>query len=277
MKLWPAIIALLMTTSAFALTNSTPALSDSWTNVMQIRSDAPDSQGNDAPGFCNATLIHKNVLITAAHCVKLAYISGMKKIDIEVGQYKYITRRTDGQTVRVGYAQKYKLSKDVHIELPIALADKIHRRGEKATIDPTEDMALLWWNEETPEFNDIAVADIVSPSEHATILKNFSQTSLTALTVNPFSEMTLDTKRMATLNNFKWNGYVYSKSLSRVEEGDSGAPLFALIGGKFKIFAVVKGKASTIFENWDAYSAVNPHVCQLARSLPTFIQISSCK
>lgn len=272
-----AVLALAISPNVFALTNSSPALSDSWTNVMQIKSDAPDSTGDTTPGYCNATLIHKNVLITAAHCVKLAYISGVKKIDVEVGQYKYMTRKTDGQTVRIGYAQKYLLSKNVQIEFPATLVDKIQRRGEKANIDPTEDIALLWWNEETPEFNDIVIADIVSPNEYAAILKNFSQTSFTALTINPFSEMSLDTKRMASLNNFKWNGYVYSKSASRVEEGDSGAPLFAMIGGKFKIFAVVKGKASTIFDNWDAYTAINPHVCQLAKTLPTFIQISACK
>lgn len=276
-KLTIISLAFALANSAFALTNSVPALSDNYTNIMQIRSDAPDSTGDTAPGFCNATLIHKNVLITAAHCVKLAYISGMKKIDIEVGQYKYVTRRTDGQTVRIGYAQKYKLSKDVHIELPTSLVNKIHRRGEKASIEPTEDMALIWWNEETPEFNDIALADIASPAEHAAILKSFAQTTFTAMTINPFSEPSLDTKRMATLNNFKWSGYVYSKSTSRVEEGDSGSPLFATINGKMKIFAVVKGKASTVFNNWDAYAAINPHVCVLAKNLPTFIQFSACK
>lgn len=281
LKMWKPAALLAMTLSlsinAHALTNSTPALADSWMNVVQIRSDAPDSQGNDAPAFCNATLIHKNVLITAAHCVKLAYISGMKKIDIEVGYYKYITRRTDGQTVRIGYVPKTKISKNVNIELPRDLAEKIQRRGEKATISPSEDMAIIWWPEDTPELNDVSVAEIASPLEHAAILKNFSQTTFTALTINLFSEPSLDTKRMSTLDKFKWSGYVYSKSISRVEEGDSGAPLFATINGKMKIFAVVKGRASTVFDNWDAYSAINPHVCALAKSLPTFIQIQACK
>lgn len=271
------LVVLFSITNAFALTNSTPALSPDWTNVMQISSGAPDSKGDTTPGYCNATLINKNVLITAAHCVVLAYISGMKKIDIEVGQYKYITRKTDGKVVRIGYAQKYKLTKNVNVELPRTLTDKIARRGEKASIAPTEDVALLWWNEETPEFADIAVSDIVTPIEHENLIKNITQTSLSIVTINPFSEMSLDTKRMATLNNYKWSGYVYSKSVSRVEEGDSGAPLFAMINGKFKIFAVVKGKASTIFDNWDAYSAVGPHLCQIANTLPTFIKIPACQ
>lgn len=283
MTLWKSVALLVLTlstsisTNAYALTNSTPALSDSWMNVVQIRSDAPDSQGNDAPAFCNATLIHKNVMITAAHCVKLAYISGMKKIDVEVGQYKYVTRRTDGQTVRIGYAPKFKFSKNVNIELPRELADKIQRRGEKATISPAEDVAIIWWPEETPELNEIAVSEIVSPLEHAAVLKNFATTPFTVLTINLFSEPSLDTKRMSTLNKVKWSGYVHSKSTGRVEEGDSGAPLFASFDGKLKIFSVVKGRASTVFDNWDAYSAINPHLCSMAKTLPTFIQIQACK
>ncbi|MBC7539378.1 MAG: trypsin-like serine protease [Bacteriovorax sp.] len=263
--------------NCFALTNSIVAESPEWTNVMQIKSEAPDSTGDTTPGYCNATLINHNVLITAAHCVKLAYISGMKKIDIQIGYYKYITRKTDGKLVRIGYVAKYNLTKNVNVELPRSLIDKISHSGEKSTIDPTEDVALIWWNEETPEMADIQVADIVSPAEHNSLIKNISQTTLQAVTVNPFSEMSLDTKRIATLNNFKWSGYVYSKSQSRVEVGDSGAPLFAKINGKFKILAVVKGKASTVFDNWDAYAGVNPHLCQMAELLPTFIKIEACK
>ncbi len=272
-----AFILILTISNAFALTNSSPAVSNDWTNVMQIKSEAPDSRGDSTPGYCNATLINENVLITAAHCVKLAYISGMKKIEIQVGQYKYITRKTDGQVVRIGYVEKTRLTKEVHVELPRSLTDKIARRGEKATIEPSEDMALLWWNEETPEFANIVIADIVSPTEHSSMIKNLPQASLLSVTINPFSEMSTDTKRMATLNDFKWKNYVYSKSISRVEEGDSGAPLFAQINGKFKIFAVVKGRASTVFDNWDAYSAINPNACEIANRLPTFIKIEACK
>ena len=247
-----------------------------WADVVLIRSDAPDSSGERIPGYCNATLIHHNVLITAAHCLKLAYISGMKKIDFQVGYYKYFTRKTDGKVIRVGYAPKYNLNKDVHIELPTSLVDKIARKGEKAEISPTEDTALAWWSEETPELEEVSVADAISPIEHNALIKNLANTSLQIVTVNPFSEMSTDTKRMANLNNYKWKGYVYSKSTSRVEEGDSGAPLFALINGKFKIFAVVKGKASTVFGNWDAYAPINPNLCQLTKNLPTFIKISAC-
>lgn len=271
-----ALTLLLSITNSYALTNSTPALSPDWGNIVQIRNDAPDSTGETAPGFCNATLIHKNVLITAAHCVFLAYASGVKEFEIQVGEYKYVTRKTDGKVVRVGYGQKYKLTKNMNIEIPRSLIDKIARSGAKVKIAPTEDVALLWWNEETPEFANITLADIVTPAEHASLINNMSKTNLSAVTINIFSESSLDTRRMATLNDYKWKGYVYSKSQSRVEPGDSGAPLFATINGKNKIFAVVKGKATTIFDNWDAYASVNPHLCQMAKSLPTFIKIPAC-
>lgn len=264
-------------TNLYALTNSTVAESPELAHVMQIKTEAPDSTGESIPGYCNATLIHSNVLITAAHCIKLAYISGQKKIDIQVGYYKYVTRKTDGKIVRVGYVAKHNLTKNVQIALPTSLQDKLSRRGEKASIAPTEDFAILWWNEETPEFSDIAVAEVVSLVEHNLIMTNLNSYPMTPVTINLFSEMSSDTKRMSTLSNLKWKGYVYSKAQSRVEEGDSGAPLFVKIQNKLKVFAVVKGRASTVFDNWDAYSAVNPHLCQLVKNLPTFIKIEACK
>jgi hypothetical protein len=262
--------------NAFALTNSTPAISPSYDSVMFITSEAPNSKGDTTPSHCNATLIHRNVLVTAAHCAILGYISGVKKIDIQVGYYKYVTRPSDGQVVRVGYAVKSKLSKVVHIELPRSVEERIPRKGENS-IGPDDDVALVWWDDEIPEFSSLPLAQMVSPREHASLIKNLAATSLMAVTINPFSEMSSDTKRMAILNNKKWyQSYVYSKSLSRVEEGDSGSPLFVDVNGQPKILAVVKGRASTAFDNWDVYSAVTPHVCQMASSLPTFIKLESC-
>lgn len=267
----------LIPNSSYSLTNSAVAEPLRWAQVIQIKSEAPDASGDTAPGYCNATLIHRNLLITAAHCIKLAVVSGQKKIDMEVGFYKYITRKTDGKVVRVGYLVRNYLSKIMHIEVPRSLADKLARSGGKATISPGEDFAMLWWNEETPELADIELAEVVTPAEHNSITSNISQYIFSPVTINPFSEMSLDTKRMSTLNMVKWKGYVYSKSTSRVEEGDSGAPLFTTINNKLKVMAVVKGRASTLFDNWDAYSPVTPHLCQIAATLPTFIKLDACK
>lgn len=276
LKFTLSLCLLLGTSSLFALTNSTFADSPLWSPVVQIKSEAPDSTGDSIPGYCNATFIAKNILVTAAHCVKLAYISKDNKLNIQTGYYKYV-KRPDGQVVRIGYVPKNNFDRYINIELPKSLADKIASRGEKAQIGPDEDFAVLWWNEATPEIDELNFATPVTLAEHNQIIKNIKAYPLKAVSINLFSEMSNDTKRMADLNNYKWSGgYVYSKSSARVEEGDSGAPLFVNINGKMKVFAVVKGKATTIFDNWDVYSALNNHLCTIAKKMPTDMKIESC-
>lgn len=274
---WPVTVLVLGTlSSAYALTNSQMDESPLWASVVQIKSEAPDASGESIPGYCNATFVARNILVTAAHCVKLAYTSKENLINMQTGYYKYITR-PDGKVVRIGYVKKDQFDRHVNIELPKSLADKIARRGEKATIGPDEDFAMLWWNEETPEIKDMSFVETVTQAEHLTITKNIKSYPLKAVSINLFSEMSLDTKRSADLNNYKWNnGYVYSKSLARVQEGDSGAPLFVKINNQMKIFAVVKGLASTIFDNWDVYSAINNHICDMNKKMPTDKKIKSC-
>lgn len=260
----------------YALSNSSPALSASWSSVVQIKSEAPDSKGENIPGYCNATFIGKNILITAAHCMKLAYLSQDKKIEIQTGYYKYITRQ-DGVTVRIGYVPKHTFSKLVNIEFPKSLIDKLSIHGEKTKIGPGEDFSILWWNEETPEIYDLEFAIPLSPSEHKIAIKNISSHSFAVVTINLFSEMSTDTKRMASLNNYKWNnGYLYSKSNSRVEEGDSGAPLFIKINNENKLFAVTKGRASTLISNWDVYPSINDHLCDLNLKMPSEMRLKGC-
>lgn len=269
-------LSLILSTPLYALTNSTPALENDWASVVQIKSEAPDSTGESVPGYCNATFIAKNILLTAAHCVKLAYISKDNLLNIQTGYYKFI-KRPDGQVVRIGYVPKSNFNRHINIELPKSLSDKIASRGEKAQIGPDEDFAILWWNEATPEIDEMSFTTPVTSAEHAVIIKNIKAYPLKTVSINLFSEMSTDTKRMADLNNYKWNnGYVYSKSTSRVEEGDSGAPLFVNINGKMKIFGVVKGKASTVFDNWDVYPAIHSHLCVINKKMPTDMKIGSC-
>lgn len=269
-------IALLMSAQSFALTNSTRDESIDWTPVVQIKSEAPDSTGDTLPGYCNATFIAKTVLVTAAHCVKLAYISRDTQLNIQTGYYKYITR-PDGQVVRIGYVPKANFNKHINIELPKSLADKIAKKGEKAQIGPEEDFAIVWWEEATPETDELTESLVVTPAEHSEIIKNLKNYPLKVVSINMFSESSLDYKRSGDLSVVKWNnGYIHSKSLVRVQEGDSGAPVFVKINNKMKIFAVVKGKASTVFDNWDVYPAINSHLCTLNKKMPSSMQLKSC-
>jgi V8-like Glu-specific endopeptidase len=275
-KFFEYLCLIFLSQSVWSLTNSTIAQSPSWEPVVQIRSDAPDSSGENIPGFCNGTFITKNIIATAAHCVKLAYISKDNLLQIQIGHYKYITK-SDGKIVRIGYVPKYQFNKNVNIELPKSLTDKIANRGEKAQIGPDEDFALLWWNDQTPETNDLTPVEVVNQNEHNEIVKKISNFHFTVTSINLFSEASLDTKRMGELDNFKWkNGYIYSKSKVRVEEGDSGSPLFVKINDKFKLFGVVKGKASTVIDNWDVYPSMTPHLCDLNSRMPSDFKLSIC-
>ncbi len=276
LKFTLGLCLLFSASSLFALTNSTFADSPEWSPVVQIKSEAPDATGDTVPGYCNATFIARNILLSAAHCVKLAYISKENLLNIQTGYYKYM-KKPDGQVVRIGYAVKDSFNRHINIELPKSLADKIASRGHKAQIGPNEDFALLWWNDPTPEIDEMNFATPVTAAEHTLITKNMKAHPFKVVSINLFSEMSTDTKRMADLNNYKWNGgHVYSKSSARVEEGDSGAPLFVNVNGKMKIFAVVKGKATTIFDNWDVYSAIHNHLCVIAKKMPTDMKIESC-
>ena len=272
------LVAASFSIKAHALTNSVFAESPEWTPVVQIKSEAPDSTGDTTASFCNATFIAKNMLVTAAHCVKLAYISKDNLINIQTGYYKYVTR-PDGRVVRIGYVPKHNFNKHVNIELPKTLADKITSRGEKASIGPAEDFALLWWaDESTPETQDLTPSEFVTPAEHLLIIKNIKIYTFKTVSINLFSEISLDTKRMGDLDNYKWsNGYVHSKSIVRVEEGDSGAPLYVNINNKRKIFGVVKGKATTVFSNWDVYTSIGQHLCPLNKKMPTQMILKDCK
>lgn len=261
---------------SLALTNSVIAENDTWSSVVQIRNDAPDANGESIPGFCNATFIGKNIMVTAAHCVLLSYISKVNSIDIETGYYKYVTR-PDGQRVRIGYVPKNKFTKHANIELPQSLVDKVNRSKYKTQIGPGEDFAVIWWDEETPEITDLNFATPVTTNEHSQIIRSLSSNPLKVVSINLFAEPSLNTKRMADLNTIKWNGnYVHSQSTSRVEEGDSGAPVFVTLNGQSKLFAVVKGRATTVFSNWDVYPSVTPHLCDINKKMPTHMKLSVC-
>lgn len=267
----------LLPLQSFALTNSTAAENEVWSPVVQIRNDAPDASGESVPGFCNATFIGKNTLVTAAHCVLLAYISKEKELDIETGYYKYVTR-PDGQRVKIGYVAKNKFKKQINIELPQSLIDKVARSKFKTQIGPGEDFAVLWWDEETPEIADLKFATPVSASEHAQITRALKSFPLKVVSINLFANMSMDTKRMGDLNSVKWSSnYIHSVSTVRVEEGDSGAPVFVTINGQSKVFAVVKGRATTVFSNWDVYPSITPHLCDINKRMPTHFKLPVCK
>lgn len=275
MKLF--IILFIGLTKAYALTNSVSEERIFFDNVLFIKSDAPDANGDTAPGFCNATLLSANVAVTAAHCVHLAYVSKQHNIEIQKGSYKYKTQ-PDGTKRKIGYVPNFQKTINVEIEFSSNLKDKFDRSGYKAKIGPSEDVAIIWWKDNIAELAQLDYAEIISPTEEKLVKSKLKNFQLMPVTINPFSEMSLDTKRSSILNNFKWtiSNYIESRSTTRVEEGDSGSPLFISLNQKLKVLAVVKGKATTVFDNWDAYSPVTNSVCDIDTKMPTEFRIKSC-
>ncbi len=264
--------------NVLALTNSQPELNELYQSVIFIKSDAPDQNGDTAPGFCNATLISSHMAITAAHCVYLNYISHDYNIEIEKGAYKYKVL-PDGQKRRIGYAPTFSTNLNITIEFPQKLKAKFDRSGYKSKIGPDEDMAIIYWKENLVELELNQYAEILPPSEFEIVKNQLTSFSPKVVSINPFTEMSLDTKRFAFLNDLKntFSGYLESKSLSRVQEGDSGSPLFITKNGKESLLAVVKGRGETVFSNWDAYAPVSKYSCEINLRLPTELKMKHCK
>lgn len=256
------IITLLFTIqSAYALSPSLPALEDKYNTVVSIKNYAPDQDGNDAPAFCVATLISPSELITAAHCVKDLYFHPELKLTIDVGFYKYVTKPS-GQTVRVGYLQDEHFESSVSIRFPQSLMRKLPISKKKVNIGPDEDMALIKLPAPLMLKREINFAKI-SGLKLRSQLKNMK---LTPVTINFIEEMSTDTRRIAVLNKTTISGnYLKSTSDSRVAPGDSGAPVFIEQNQELFLAAVVKGRASTVFSNWDVYTLSTKFLCEEER------------
>lgn len=249
--------------STYALNPSLPALEDKYNTVVSIRNYAPDQDGNDAPAFCVATLVSASELITAAHCVKDLYFHPDLKLTIDIGYYKYVTR-PNGQTVRVGYLQDERFEKNVSIRFPQSLMRKIPNAKKKVNIGPDEDIALIRLSSPLEMKREIFFSKIMG-SKMKGQYKNFQ---LNPVTINFIEEMSSDTRRVATLDKVTINSnHFKSTSQSRVAPGDSGAPVFMELDQQLYLSAVVKGRATTVFSNWDVYTLATKFLCEEERHI----------
>lgn len=255
--------------TAMALTNAQPADSDDLQSIVMIQTEGRDQDGSDVPAYCNATFVHPLVLATAAHCVRDAFVIRDFSVNIEVGKYKYVTR-PDGTVVRVGYGAILNESKPAQFIFTNALRARINSQGLRTQIGPQEDVALIVLASAMNLPATVKMIPMISQKELQGLAGIVNQYLPTVITINPFAEVTTsNTKRFAALNKTKWNasGFFESTSTSRVEEGDSGAPLLVKIGTTWKLVAAVKGRGQSGFSNWDAYSAFDKKACDMANQL----------
>jgi len=246
--------ALTLNPTAEALTHSKAEEAADFNSVVMIRAEDQDPQGDSVPAYCNATFLDPSTLVTAAHCLHGNYVLGLQEVEVSLGDYRTITR-PDGRRVRVGYAVFQKETRKARYQFSYKLRQKMDRWKFKANIRPDEDLALIRLNTPMQFQKPIQFAKTLSAEEQGLVAKNPAQFQPQVVSINYFAEVsTSDTKKSATLNQFKKMGNTFkSKSNSRVEAGDSGAPVFFRIGSQWKIGAVVKGRASTLVFDWDVF------------------------
>lgn len=243
-------------TQAFALTNSQPALESYWNANVLIKTEAWDKEGRTTvPGYCNATFISNQKLVTAAHCVSDAQALKQFNVEIHAGEYFYKTK-PDGTVVRIGYLQKDQKTVPATFSFLPSLAQRIQSQGFDVRIGPDEDMAVIQLAQPWDGVVQMSYPKVL-PKEKENLLRQNLSNKMVTVTLN-MNEMSMDTKRNAVLNNISFSGYFESKSSSRVEEGDSGSGLYYVEGNQYYIVGVVKGKGSNFFSDWDAYCSALP-------------------
>lgn len=265
------LFVLLSGSGSWALTNAQPAIAKELSSVVFYSVAQYDvREKEEVTGFCNGNLVAPHVMITAAHCVYSAEVLNKKVFDMQVGEYFYVTR-PDGEVRRVGYAPKIRENVPAKIYLPSTLARRLTTEGHRLRIGPAEDMAVVVFDRPLPLPEGFVFNRPLSQKDVIAVLAKLSSYAPTVVTVNPFEEIaTNDTKRMAGLNKISktMSGYLESNSQSRVQPGDSGAPLFIRTGTEWRQLGVVKGRAQNLFSNWDVYGILDQRLCDISKQIP---------
>jgi hypothetical protein len=264
-----------------ALTNSSAQEDLAYQSNVFIGSAAIADDRSPVTAYCNATALSAQVLVTAAHCIVESLEMTQNQIHIEVGNYRYTHRKSDGKLVRIGYVPILKKDASALFIVSKNLQLKIASGSKNLEIPPNEDIAIVILNEKLELDSNFIFANIVPQDIWQNLRDHLDEAPFFIVSINYLEVSTNDTKRSSVLNKFSYTafGWLESQSLSRVEEGDSGSPVFVHIRGQDYLVAVVKGLASNIFSNWDVMPALSGKACEIANENSLTSEISSlvCK
>ncbi len=260
------LATLLLTTLSQALTNSTPLQDLAFQSNVFIGSEALDTDGSSVMGYCNATFISAQVLVTAAHCIAESLALSKDLLHVEIGAYKFVARKSDGKVVNIGYAPIIKKDVSAHFIVSKALQKKLAINGPSAQIPPSEDIGIIVLNDKLELDANFVFANVIPRKIWSDLKTRLGSAQFSIVSINYFDTTSMDYKRSASLNKFSlsYGGWLESQSTSRVEEGDSGSPLFVHYQNHTYLAAVVKGLATNIFSSWDVLPALSTKACDIA-------------